>query len=59
MIIYNMHMQCVSYLVYSKLKSCELFQTMEKSVDEDEHSLEMQMPFIAKIMQKSVIRRVF
>ncbi|KAK9476560.1 MEMO1 family [Lipomyces japonicus] len=36
-----------------KLRSTESFQTMSRTVDEEEHSLEMHLPFIYKILSSS------
>jgi predicted class III extradiol MEMO1 family dioxygenase len=38
--------------VYSKLEGTGAFERMSLSVDEDEHSLEMTLPYVAKIMEK-------
>lgn len=38
--------------IYAELKQTNKFTSMTKSVDEDEHSIEMQLPYIAKIMEK-------
>jgi AmmeMemoRadiSam system protein B len=35
-----------------RLFSTNQFEWMSKEEDEDEHSLEMQMPYIAKVLQK-------
>nr|CAD7394130.1 unnamed protein product [Timema cristinae] len=37
--------------VYSDLEASNLFEWMNISVDEDEHSIEMHLPYIAKIME--------
>ena len=37
--------------VYRELKSTGLFEEMSLSVDEEEHSIEMQLPYIAKVME--------
>lgn len=43
---------CVCVLkVYRELKSTGHFQEMSLSVDEEEHSIEMQLPYIAKVME--------
>ncbi|UYV80386.1 MEMO1 [Cordylochernes scorpioides] len=36
--------------VYGELYATEMFESMSLMADEDEHSLEMQLPFIAKVM---------
>ncbi|CAG2054264.1 unnamed protein product [Timema podura] len=38
--------------VYSDLEASNLFEWMNISVDEDEHSIEMHLPYIAKIMEE-------
>jgi len=40
--------------VYSELYATEMFEEMSLSADEDEHSIEMQLPYIAKVMERSV-----
>uniref|UniRef100_F6XER0 Protein MEMO1 n=2 Tax=Ciona intestinalis TaxID=7719 RepID=F6XER0_CIOIN len=37
--------------VYQELYGTGKFRTMSQSVDEDEHSIEMQLPYIAKVME--------
>ncbi|KAI7690622.1 Protein MEMO1 [Sarcoptes scabiei] len=37
--------------VYEELRMTNQFQSMTLAADEDEHSIEMQLPFIAKIME--------
>lgn len=37
--------------VYRHLQSTGMFQTMSVEADEDEHSIEMQLPYIAKVME--------
>ncbi|CAH1724108.1 protein MEMO1 [Aphis gossypii] len=37
--------------VYEELESTGHFERMSMKVDEDEHSIEMQLPYIAKVMQ--------
>ena len=41
--------------VYEELMATNYFRKMEKSIDEAEHSIEMQLPFIAKVMEKLVL----
>lgn len=38
-----------------ELKSSGLFEIMSINTDEDEHSIEMQLPYIAKAMERSVL----
>ena len=38
--------------VYSELFATEMFEEMSVSADEDEHSIEMQLPYIAKVMER-------
>jgi len=38
--------------VYSELYATEMFEEMSISADEDEHSIEMQLPYIAKVMER-------
>jgi len=37
--------------IYAELESTGAFERMSQSVDEDEHSLEMTLPYVAKIME--------
>lgn len=39
-------------LVYDELYSTGQFEEMSLLTDEDEHSIEMHLPFIAKVMEK-------
>ena len=41
-----------SFLVYSELKATGKFEIMSQHVDEEEHSIEMHLPYIAKIMEE-------
>lgn len=43
-----------SHSVYRELDATGLFTRMDTKVDEDEHSIEMHLPFTAKIMEKLV-----
>jgi hypothetical protein len=38
--------------VYGELYGTGLFEEMSISTDEDEHSIEMQLPYIAKVMER-------
>ncbi len=38
-----------------ELKSSDLFEVMNINTDEDEHSIEMQLPYIAKVMEGLVL----
>ena len=38
--------------MYSELYATGLFEEMTVSTDEDEHSIEMQLPYIAKVMER-------
>ena len=40
--------------VYSELEATGQFDRMTVSVDEDEHSLEMHLPYIARVMDRYV-----
>jgi predicted class III extradiol MEMO1 family dioxygenase len=40
----------MSLLVISELYASGSFEWMKKSVDEEEHSIEMQLPYIEKMM---------
>ena len=46
-------MLCASLLlvVYTELKETGQFEEMTKAIDEKEHSIEMQLPYIAKVME--------
>jgi len=43
---------CKFYAVYEQLRATGKFQAMSVRTDEDEHSIEMQLPYIAKVMEK-------
>ena len=43
--------------MYSELYATGLFEEMSISTDEDEHSIEMQLPYIAKAMERFVTKR--
>lgn len=45
---------CVSFVraVYAKLYATGAFDTMSISTDEGEHSIEMHLPYIAKVMER-------
>ena len=43
--------------VYSELYATGLFEEMSVSTDEDEHSIEMQLPYIAKVMERFVTKQ--
>ena len=38
-------------LVYTELRRTGQFDTMSQGVDEDEHSIEMHLPYVAKVMK--------
>jgi hypothetical protein len=46
--------QClhVSHPAVDELRTTGRFQDMEKSEDEDEHSIEMHLPYIRKVFEK-------
>lgn len=39
-------------IVYKELEQTGKFEQMSMKVDEDEHSIEMQLPYIAKVMEE-------
>lgn len=39
-------------IVYEQLEKIGHFERMSMKVDEDEHSIEMQLPYIAKVMEE-------
>ena len=46
---------CIVFIlitVVSELAKTGHFEKMNKSVDEDEHSIEMHLPYIAKVFEK-------
>ena len=43
---------CLVVSVNEELYANGTFETMSIDTDEDEHSLEMQLPFIAKVMER-------
>ena len=38
--------------MYDELRGSGQFETMSRQTDEDEHSIEMHLPYIAKVMEK-------
>lgn len=40
------------WVVYHELRASGQFETMTRSVDEDEHSIEMHLPYVAKVMER-------
>ncbi|XP_061415412.1 protein MEMO1 [Lethenteron reissneri] len=46
--IYNLR---IDQKIYSELSQTGMFEKMSVEVDEDEHSIEMQLPYIAKVME--------
>ena len=45
--------------MYSELYATGLFEEMSASTDEDEHSIEMQLPYIAKVMERFVTKYIY
>lgn len=45
-------LQLLLISVYAELDAAGQFERMSLDVDEDEHSIEMHLPFIAKIMEE-------
>jgi AmmeMemoRadiSam system protein B len=41
----------IDHQMYAELESTGAFERMNQQVDEDEHSLEMTLPYVAKIME--------
>ena len=41
-----------SFLVYKELQTTGCFEWMDLETDEDEHSIEMHLPYIAKVFEK-------
>ena len=37
--------------ILSKLRSTQQFRVMSRQIDEDEHSIEMQLPYLARVFQ--------
>ena len=44
-------MLAISFIVYSELLATGKFEMMSQQVDEEEHSIEMHLPYIAKVME--------
>ena len=40
------------YIVYRELHASGRFETMTRTVDEEEHSIEMHLPYVAKVMER-------
>lgn len=48
-----MHFKIIpSPTVYNELYQTGHFETMSVSADEDEHSIEMHLPYVAKVMEE-------
>lgn len=47
-----MHQQFLPSSVYKELQSTGCFELMNLETDEDEHSIEMHLPYIAKVFEK-------
>ena len=43
---------CHLFTVNADLFSSGYFEKMELGTDEDEHSIEMQLPYVAKVMER-------
>lgn len=43
---------CAQYLVNEELFATGKFSWIPKKADEDEHSIEMHLPYVAKVMEK-------
>ncbi len=41
-----------AFVVYEELYATRMFETMSIQTDEDEHSIEMHLPYIAKVMER-------
>lgn len=39
-------------IVYHELHASGQFETMTRNVDEEEHSIEMHLPYVAKVMER-------
>ena len=49
---HQLEIKCIFIPVYQELLNSEHFEKMSVSADEDEHSIEMHLPFVAKIMEE-------
>lgn len=49
---------CNISVVYADLDASGQFERMNMDVDEDEHSIEMHLPYIAKVMEEYVLVRL-
>lgn len=54
----SLHLRSIPYcvlflscIVYAELRATGKFEVMNRTMDEEEHSLEMHLPFIAKVME--------
>ena len=52
---FGIWLKCVCFLVYGELQSSGLFQKMSQTTDEEEHSIEMHLPYIAKVNHLPVV----
>lgn len=55
MIIKTIDVVYISITVNNELLKTGKFEKMSRSVDEDEHSIEMHLPYIAQVMSRLVI----
>ena len=49
---------CFHFTVNKELLETGSFDLMDLQTDEDEHSIEMQLPYIAKVMERYVLRQI-
>ena len=52
MISYLCLLGIIVSLVYRELEATGQFVRMDQNVDEEEHSIEMHLPYVAKIMER-------
>ena len=43
------------FIVYKELRSTGHFDMMDLKTDEEEHSIEMHLPYTAKMMERSIV----
>lgn len=55
---FNVYFKLPFNTVNEELTSSGLFEVMNINTDEDEHSIEMQLPYIAKVMEGLVVCRM-
>ena len=56
LVLKRCHSKIFIVLVYEELYKTNEFQTMSATTDEDEHSIELHLPFVAKAMERWLVQ---